>query len=215
MVLHEEAVGLCGSTGDPRLETGRRPPAPRLVHELAVGRVKREDAVRAVAVTQVDVLGIRWGCKPRGDVRRLVAGAATGPCRAHVWATRHVLPKGALFDPHRLSLQRRLGQLGRVVRVVQVLGLALGCDFEAVRGARAQFRGVLRGKLAAAAVRVPPNDAVRIVPAVLVRQNDVLVLVDRQAVAVDHLGARRRLQKVGHVLVSVLALTADDGPSLA
>ena len=50
-------------------------------------------------------------------------------------------------------------------------------------------------------VRLPRDDAVWVLSIVLVSEDDIFVLVHRQAVAVDHSGPWGWLQEIRHVLV--------------
>ena len=210
MVLHKLAMGCCPCPGHARVKTGGRASTKRLVHERARCRLKGVDVVRAVAVAEIHVLAVGWRGKPCWDVWGLAILAAARVVGTHVGATRFVLAKQPILEPDDAAIERGLGQLLGVVGVVEELLVALGRDLEAVGRARTERR--ITRERATRAVRIPRRKAVRVgLPVVLVRQDDVFVLVDAEPVAVGERCTGRFLQQLRHVLVAVFARAADDG----
>lgn len=144
--------------------------AKGLVHEAALS-VEDVDVVGAVAVAEVDVLGARRHGEPRRPVRRL-----------------GVLPKVAGALPHDAAVQSRLGELLRIVGVVQKLlgravGGRLGGNLQAVRRAGAERRVAAVHEDAVGAIGLPPNEAVLLLLcAALVGEVDVVRAVGDQPI---------------------------------
>ena len=178
----------------PCCERSPWPPNVRLVNS-PVARSNYVDVVRTVAVAQVRVLRVGRQRPPRRPVLGL-----------------RVLAEVAVALPHHRAVERRLRQLLVVVRVVQVLGAALGDELEPVRRAVAQRVAAARHPLGRRAVRLPPHQAVGVglAAVVLVREVDVRRAVGHEAVAVDGVRAGGQLHFCGVVLVAEGAPAADD-----
>lgn len=102
-----------------------------------------------------------------------------GVVGAHIGAARHVLAEGPVLDPDDLTFHRGLGELLRIIGMVQELFTVLGRDFQAVGGARAQSRGVFACEGAVRAIGIPTDEAVRIcLTIVLVSQYDIFIFID-------------------------------------